>query len=134
MKAVLERPGVRYVVVGGSVYLLELLVIVLAQYWGRTPVQAVALAFFIGLIVSFLLQKLVTFSDKRTHHKILIPQIIAVTLLVLFNLCFTLLVTRLLQDSWPAVVSRTLALGVTTSWNFYLYKTRIFKNAEVPVY
>lgn len=134
VKELLKRPGVRYLLVGGSVYVLELIVIILAQHAGSTPVEAVAAAFFIGLVVSFLLQKLFTFGDKRTHHKILIPQIVAVTLLVVFNFGFTILVTKLLQHHLPAVVTRTLALGITTIWNFYLYRTRIFNNPGEPVY
>jgi putative flippase GtrA len=130
LKELLKRPGMRYLIVGGSVYVLELIVIVVAQHYGATAVQAVALSFLIGLVVSFLLQKLFTFGDTRMHHKIVIPQVIAVVLLVLFNLGFTVLVTKLLQDIWPPVVTRTLALGVTTIWNFYLYKTRIFNQSR----
>lgn len=126
----LKRPGIRYLIVGGSVYLFELVVIYVAQHNGASAVVAVGLSFWLGLIVSFVLQKVVTFSDKRTHHKILIPQIVAVTLLVLFNFGFTILVTKLLAHALPAVVTRTIALGVTTIWNFYLYKTRIFKTDE----
>jgi putative flippase GtrA len=122
----MKRPIGRYLVVGGSVYLLELAVIVVAQHFGASAVMAVGLSFVIGLVVSFLLQKLFTFGDKRMHHKILLPQIIAVTILVLFNLSFTLIVAKLLANTVPAVVSRTLALLITTIWNFYLYKTRIF--------
>jgi putative flippase GtrA len=116
--------------VGGSVYVLELIVILVALRLGATAVEAVALSFLIGLIVSFLLQKLFTFGDKRMHHKIIVPQMIAVTLLVLFNLGFTVLVTKLLQNALPAVVTRTLALGTTTIWNFYLYRTRIFNRDQ----
>lgn len=123
----LERPGYRYLLVGGSVYVLELVVIVVAQALGASAVVAVGLSFWIGLVISFLLQKLLTFGDKRTHHKVLIPQLAAFSLLVLFNFGFTLLVTKLLSSVIPAVLTRTLALGITTLWNFYLYKTRIFK-------
>ena len=77
--------------------------------------------------MSFILTKFVTFRDKRTHHRVLLPQIIAMSLLVLFNFGFTLLVTQLLAHVVPAVVSRTVALGITTIWNFYLYRTHIFK-------
>jgi putative flippase GtrA len=127
----LSKPFGRYLVIGGAVYLFELLVIFVAQYaFNASALVAVALSFWLGLIVSFVLQKFVTFSDKRTHHKILIPQIIAVTLLVLFNFGFTLFVTKVLQDIVPAAISRTVALAITTIWNFYLYKTRIFKTDE----
>ncbi|HEX8182873.1 MAG TPA: GtrA family protein [Candidatus Saccharimonadales bacterium] len=127
VRAFLNRPFGRYLLIGGGVYLFELLVIYIAQEMGASALVAVGLGFWLGLIVSFLLTKFVTFQDKRTQHRILIPQIIAVSLLVLFNFGFTLLVTALLSDVVPAAVTRTLALGITTIWNFYLYRTRIFK-------
>ena len=84
-------------------------------------------------MVSFALQKLFTFDDKRTHRKVLVPQIAAFSLLVLFNFGFTVIVARLLTHTAPAVVSRTLALGITTIWNFYLYRTRIFKTEKIII-
>jgi putative flippase GtrA len=125
--------GRRYIIIGVSVYLFELIVIVVSQLLGASAVVAVGLSFWLGLLVSFGLQKVVTFGDRRLHHKILIPQIVAFSLLVLFNFGFTLLVTKLLQAWLPAVITRTLALGTTTIWNFYLYKTRIFKKSDEPV-
>ena len=133
VRQLLQRSGIRYVVIGGTVYLFELAVIVLAQAYGASPEWAVAISFCLGTLVSFFLQKLVTFGDKRMHHRVLIPQLIAMTLLIIWNLAFSVLLTKLLQNHVPAVVSRTIALGVTTIWNFYLYKTRIFKNADEQV-
>ena len=118
----------RYLLVGGTVYVLELIVIVVASHLGAKPVLAVALSFWIGLCVSFVLQKVFTFGDRRTHHKILIPQVVAVSLLVLWNFGFTILVTRLLTSLNPTI-TRTIALLITTVWNFYLYQTRIFKQS-----
>lgn len=127
-RSILKKPFGRYLLIGGLVYLFELLIIVTAQALGASPVAAVAISFWLGLIVSFVLTKFVTFSDKRTHHKIVIAQVVAVGLLVLFNFGFTLLVTHLLQDIAPATISRTIALAITTLWNYYLYKSRIFKS------
>ncbi len=120
----------RYIIVGVSVYVIELIVIAVGQKCGLSAVVAVGLSFWVGLVTSFLLQKLVTFQDKRTHKAVLVPQVAAFSLLVLFNFGFTLLVTQLLSHFVPAVVTRTLALGLTTIWNFYLYRTRIFKQSE----
>ena len=125
--------GRRYLISGVSIYGLELVVIIVAQALGASAVVAVGLSFWIGLVVSFITQKFVTFGDKRVHHRVLIPQIIAFSLLVLFNFGFTLLVTKLLANVIPAVICRTVALGTTTIWNFYLYKARIFKG-DVAVY
>jgi putative flippase GtrA len=125
-----QRPGLRYVLVGGSTYVFELAVIVVAQQLGASAVVSVAVSFWLGLFVSFTLQKLVTFGDKRTHHKVVLPQMTAFALLVMFNFAFTLLVTKLLEHLLPVVAIRTLAIGITTLWNYYLYKTKIFR---VPV-
>jgi putative flippase GtrA len=133
IKSFLSKPGGRYLLVGGSVYALELLVIIIAQHFGASQVLAVALSFIIGTIVSFGLQKLFTFGDKRMHHKVVLSQAVAVALLVAFNFGFTILATKLLQNVLPAVVTRTLALLTTTIWNFFLYKTRIFKKANVEL-
>jgi putative flippase GtrA len=126
----LKRPGVRYIVVGGCTYAFELAVIVVAQHEGMSAVWSVALSFWFGLLVSFVLQKLITFGDRRTHHRVVLPQLGAFSALVLFNFGFTVLMTKLLQHVMPVVAVRTLALGITTIWNFYLYKTRIFR---VPI-
>ena len=133
LQVLLERPGFRYLLIGGTVYAFELAVIVLAQGYGATATWAVAISFCLGTAVSFFLQKLITFGDSRMHHRILVSQSAAVTLLVLWNLTFSVLVTKLLQHHLPAVVTRTIALLITTVWNFYLYKTRIFKNSSEEV-
>jgi putative flippase GtrA len=129
IQSLLRRTGYRYFIIGGSVYLLELVIIVVSQMLGASPVLAVSLSFWIGLLTSFILQKTVTFSDKRTHHRVLLSQTFAFALLVAFNYCFTVLLTKLLADQLPLVAVRTLALLITTIWNFYLYKTHIFKNS-----
>jgi putative flippase GtrA/LmbE family N-acetylglucosaminyl deacetylase len=122
----------RYIVIGLSVYLFELGVIYTAQHAGANPLVAVSLSFWLGLLVSFALQKFVTFRDHRMHHQIVLTQFATVTALVIGNFCFTLLVTELLRPFVPAAVSRTIALGITTLWNFYLYKTRIFTGGDKP--
>lgn len=130
LQALLQRPGMRYLSVGGSVYVLELAIIIIAEKNGAGPVLSVALSYTIGTLVSFALQKFVTFGDKRMHHKIVIPQLLATIALVFFNFGFTVLVAQALYGFVPTVVCRTLALLMTTVWNFYLYKTKIFTPSE----
>lgn len=133
IKELLKRPGYRYLVIGGSVYIFELLVIVVAQRLGASAPGAVAISFCLGTLVSFFLQKLITFGDTRMHHRILISQLVATALLIMWNLAFSVGLTKALQNHAPAVVTRTVALAITTIWNFYLYKTRIFKNSNEAV-
>jgi putative flippase GtrA/LmbE family N-acetylglucosaminyl deacetylase len=126
IRGLLQKKTIRYLIVGGTVYLFELWVIIVAQDRGASATTAVALSFTLGLIVSFFLQKLFTFRDKRMHHKVVLAQAVAVGLLVVWNLCFTLLLTSAVQSFMQPTVARTIALLITTIWNFYLYKTRIF--------
>jgi len=127
----LSPTAMRYLVIGGGVYVFELVVIVIAQALGANAPLAVAIGYVLGTSLSFILQKFVTFGDKRTHHKILIPQIIATLVLVLWNMGFSVALAAILNGIVPAVITRTVALAITTIWNFYIYKTRIFKNDDI---
>lgn len=123
----------RYVTIGVIVYGFELVVIVVAQHYKASSVVAVGLSFWLGLILSFFLQKFITFQDRRMQKRIVVPQFLALLALVLFNFGFTLLLSKLLKNYAPAVFIRTVALGITTIWNFYLYKTRIFRKTEIDL-
>ena len=124
----------RYILIGVSVYIFELLVILVSQYFGASSTKAVGIGFWFGIVMSFFLQKFVTFGNRQMGRKVLFPQVVAFSLLVLFNFGFTILVAQLLTSFLPAVLIRTLALIITTIWNFYIYKTRIFKTSEGIVY
>ena len=123
---ILKTPLHRYIAVGGAVYTAELFCIYMFQKFSANDTLAVAVSFWIGLVLSFVLQKIFTFGDKRVGGKLVATQFLAVTLLVLFNFGFTILASQLLASLLPIYITRTLALGLTTMWNFYLYKTRIF--------
>jgi len=131
-RVLLKRPFIRYLIIGGSVYVFELVVIVVVQRLGGNALLAVGTSFWLGLVVSFILQKLVTFGDRRLHHAVLLPQLGAVCALVLFNFGFTLFITKLFSAWLPAAATRTIALGLTTCWNFYLYKRKIFRQPSDP--
>ena len=134
VRKMLGRPSGRYLLIGVSVYIFELVIIFITMKLGVSAIIAVGLSFWLGLIVSFILQKFVTFKDTRTHHRVLVPQILAITLLILWNFAFTIILTSLLVNLLPAFLIRTVALGITTAWNFYLYKRRIFTSDNGTVY
>lgn len=133
LRSMLSTTTGRYITVGGLVYLLELVVIWLSETLGASSLVAVGVSFWIGLVASFLLQKLFTFGDKRTQRKVLLSQIIAVSLLVMFNFGFTLLITKLFASTLTTFGARTVALAITVIWNFYLYKTHIFRVGKEPI-
>jgi len=128
------RRFIRYVVIGGSVYIFEMLVILVAQRCGASALWAVTLSYLMGALAAFGLQKFVTFGDRRRQHRVVLAQLLATGALVLCNLLFTVILTKLLANHLPAVVIRTMAIAMTTAWNFYLYKTSIFKASDKLVY
>ena len=94
----------RYIAVGLSVYALELLIILVAQKLGASSILAIGLSYWTGLLVSFWLQKIITFRDRRMHKRILAKQILYTYMLVIFNFLFTITVARMLGSTVPAVI------------------------------
>jgi putative flippase GtrA len=132
LSAIYSDTRVRYLVIGGSAYLIELAVLFSAQAAGAPGTLAVAISFIVGTAISFLLQKVIAFKDRRFHKKIIFSQALLYVALVVFNFVFTVLAVWLLENYFPVAVIRTVALGITVIWNYYLYKTRIFnRNTEV---
>ncbi len=116
---------IRYVAIGIGAYAIELsFLLFLHDVIGYSSALSVAIAFWVGFVASFLLQKLFTFRDFKRTLQVISKQAGAYSLLVGFNYIFTLIVVSLFP-SHLVVLSRTLALMVTTVWNYVIYK-RIF--------
>jgi putative flippase GtrA len=92
--------------------------------------SAVAFAFWIGLGVSFILQKFATFQNKDTSIHSTSNQIISYGALVFINYIFTLGFVELFSPIVGVYAARTVALGITTIWNFFVYKRIIFSDKE----
>lgn len=126
-RKLLKNTLVRYIFIGGSSYAIELaflLAIVSLSHVGDTI--AAAIAFWIGLAISFLLQKLLTFSDRNKTIKHLSRQTVLYAALVLFNYVFTIGFIYLFRN-YEIVITRTIALVITTTWNYIVYRYVIFK-------
>lgn len=133
MKIILNNKIFRYILVGGFSYFIELCVIVICKYaFGISDVYSVAISFWIGLVVAFVLQKLITFKEKSKGKKV-VKQSVLYILLVLFNYIFTLAFVGLLSSITYVVIARTIALIITTSWNFLLYNKYLFKSEGISV-
>lgn len=122
---------VRYILVGLAVYLFEVVIIISSQQvFGLSAVAAVTVSFWLGLVVSFVLTKVVTFQDTRRHHRVVAAQFLGYTLLTLWNFGFTIGFTSLFQSFIPAVWCRTITLAITVSWNYFVYQTRLFRSQK----
>lgn len=119
---------VRYLFVGLAGYFIEMIALYLLKYVFDLPsLQAVAISFWIGFFVAFVLQKLVTFQNHDKQAKTVMKQLLIYACLVAFNYVFCLLAVSLLDEHMNVMVIRSLTVAVITCWNFIIYNKIIFR-------
>jgi putative flippase GtrA len=124
----MEHRVVRYFLVGGSAYVIEIgCLVILHKVLGLSPVSSVAISFWIGFITAFTLQKLVTFKDFSRDKRAITRQIAGYSVLVAFNYAFTLMAVTILSDRFSVFIIRTAIIIIVTSWNFVIYR-RLFNS------
>lgn len=127
MPNIVNNSVFRYILVGGSSFLLELIILfILSSILHVGTVTAVSISFFVGLTLSFLLQKTFTFSDKAFQKNKVASQAIYYLLLVGFNYLFTLVFVSVFDGFMGVLMARAVALLVTTFWNYFIYKYYIY--------
>lgn len=131
--SIVRKPWFRYIFIGGVTYSIEILIIYTFQYLGAGELIAISVAFWSGLTVSFVLQKLIAFENRERKASLLARQTMFFLLLVLVNYVFTLLFVGLFSKLLGVYISRTLALLATTSWNYVIYSRIIFSRDNQPV-
>lgn len=125
--ALKHKSIVRYVVVGGITYVFDIAILVGSYSLLGTSRQFAATAsFWLGLLFSFLMQKLFAFQDFKKEVKAISRQIFWYAGLVVVNYLITVLIVSLFPGRL-IILSRTIALAITTLWNYLIYKKLIFK-------
>lgn len=118
---------VRYVFVGGFAYVTEMVVLFSLQTWLHfSNVAAVAISFWVGFLVAFVLQKYIAFQNREASRRVIARQLAGYSVLVVWNYIFTLVLVRVLGQHMPVMLSRTFAIIMITAWNYGFYK-KIFK-------
>lgn len=131
LRLIVDNKGVRYLFVGGLSFVIEMgLILLLHNALGVSAVISVAISFWIGLVISFLLQKLITFKDRSRSTKKVAKQSALYGLLVGVNYLFTLTFVAFFETILGIFIARTIALIITTLWNFVIYKKVIFKEQD----
>lgn len=127
IRTLAQHQIVRYIFVGGFSFVIEIATLYsLNQLLHVSPTVSVAISFWVGFIVAYTLQKLVTFQNKEKSRRALTKQLIGYSLLVLWNYGFTLVVVELFHASISVIILRTIVIAITTTWNYFLYK-KLFK-------
>lgn len=125
-----KRPLLRYLFVGGLTYIVDIAVLV-GLHSGLHTQRTVAAgaSFWVGLLFSFVLQKFVAFQDYKKEVKAISRQAFWYGVLVAFNYSLTLLIVSLFPDK-DLILSRTVAVAVTSCWNYLFYKRIIFRGPK----
>lgn len=119
----------RYLIVGGISYLVEMGALYgLHHGLGFSAVKSVAFSFWVGLIVAFILQKLVAFQNYEHSAKTLTQQIGGYGILVAWNYAFSLIATDIFAKHASVFIIRTISILIITSWNYIIYKA-LFKQS-----
>jgi len=130
----LKSPLIRYLAVGVSAYIFEMLTLYTLKHSGFDSVHAVAISFWAGLIVAFVLQKFIAFKDRRRHHKVILKQASIYLALVFVNYSFTLITVHSFKSIADVYVIRTVVIAITTVWNFAVYRIIFKNNVSEPSY
>lgn len=119
----------RYILTGGVSFFIEIACLLLLIRAGTSPLLAVGISFWIGLVTAFVLQKIITFQNKERRSRHIAWQTSTYILLVLINYLFTLFFVFVMEPLVGVFIARTVALGITVVWNYILYRHVIFNEA-----
>jgi len=130
----LKNRLIRYLVVGGSAYALEMAVLFgLHDGIGLSPVESVAISFWFGLVIAFALQKFVTFENHEKAIHILGAQLAIYACLITFNYLVTLLAVKYFSKSYSVFGVRTAVIALATIWNYVVYRNWLFKTKPLEL-
>lgn len=123
--ALKERSFRRYVFAGISTVVLDyLLLVVMRMVFTNSLIHAVTIAYWTSIIYNFLLNKYWSFEDTKSMKP---KQVIQYVCLLLFNYLVTLsIVWGLEVMGLSEYIGKLIALVITISWTYLIYKKIIF--------
>jgi putative flippase GtrA len=126
-KALKESSLLRYFLVGMVAYLIDIGTLIgFYRYLHSSRAEAAAVSFWAGTLAGFVMQKFVAFQDYQKELKALSKQGASYAILLAFNYILTILIVDLFPGR-DIIYSRTLAVAMTTIWNYVVYKKLVFR-------
>lgn len=122
----------RYLFAGGLTFATNLvLLFIFARYFHLWYLTASTLAFIFSVVVSFTMQKFVTFRDKttdRVHH-----QVVMFLAIALFNVTANGAMMFSFVDllSIPYMIAQVFSAGFIALWSLMAYRYIIFTHALI---
>lgn len=122
----------RYIFAGGLAFATNLtLLFIFTQYFQLWYLTASTLSFIISVVVSFTVQKFITFRDRTTdkvHH-----QIAKYLAIALFNVSANGGIMYALVDQVQIhyMLAQIISAGIIAVWSLGVYRYIIFKHAVI---
>jgi putative flippase GtrA len=126
---VLNKPISRYLIVGGSTFLIDFLSLVFThEYLNQSLAISTTAAYWLAVTYNFSLTRLWTFGlNKKANAQ---KQFVLYLLLLGFNYIFTLFFISLVSALIYYWIAKIIAVVLQTIWTFYIYKAFIFKQQD----
>ena len=128
-KTAMEKSFHRYLFVGVSTVVIDYaLLFILSSHLGKGVLSAVSIAYWTAIIYNFLVNKYWTFEDNDSLNGIQLAKYIG---LLIINYLVTLGVVAGLQSAGISeYLAKLVALGITISWTYFIYKKLVFGNEK----
>jgi putative flippase GtrA len=120
-----SHPLVRYILVGGSTFVLDLgLLILLKEKAGFSLALATSIAYWVAIIYNFILNRYWTFSvsERENLHRHILNYLV----LLGFNYLFTVLFVSIVGRHIYFGLAKAIAVIIQTTWTYFVYKNYIF--------
>ncbi|MCT9818770.1 GtrA family protein [Microbacterium sp. W1N] len=119
---------VRYLLVGGLSFLIDIGLLALLHEIFRVPLfVATPAAFLLSFGITYVLQRTLTFTTRTGWG----ASSIKYALLVAFNTVATTAIVAVTAGwGWPWEVGKVIAVASTTVWNYFGYRYWIFPPSE----
>lgn len=127
LKKLTSKQFITYVVIGVTAFVADYMTFfVLYKTLGVALIIANTSGFILGLVTSFILNRMFTFRaeefSKKTHH-----QAVIYLALALFNLIFINVFVLVLKSfGIPPELAKLAGMGVILLWNFVIFSKLIF--------
>ena len=124
-KTAMEKSFRRYLFVGFSTVAIDyILLFLLSSHLGKGILSAVSIAYWTSIIYNFTVNKYWTFEDQESLSGIQLAKYIC---LLIFNYLVTLGIVAGLQSAGISeYLAKLVALGVTITWTYFIYKKLVF--------
>jgi len=130
-KLPISQPALRYLIVGATSFVVEYASFYSMYIPLKVPlITANSVSFGLGLLTSFLLNRVWTFG-KGAYSKKASHQLLLYITLALINLAISNILIKILDSlEVDPQIGKIIAISTIAFWNYFFYKVVIFKSSS----